>query len=177
MNFIIEFTHLDEDSLTNEAEWWTIQTNGLSAQKRGGVGVVITAPNGEVLKYEVQLKFPAINNEAEYEGILTRLRLGKAIGSKNLLNQSDSKLVIRQIKEEYEANEERMQKYLRLTKHLTQEFDKVEFVQIPKNQNMVTDKIMKLSLSEEGAASMGLMMGVQKRPSIEEISIHNSEHR
>ena len=177
VNFITEFTHLDEDSLTNEAEWWTIQTDGLSAQKRGGVGVVITAPNGEVLKYGVQLKFPAINNEAEYERILTRLRLGKAIRSKNLLNQSDSKLVIRQIKEKYEAKEERMQKYLRLTKHLTQEFDKVEFVQIPKNQNMVTDKIMKLSLSEEGAASMGLMMEVQKRPSIEEISIHNSEHR
>ena len=176
-NFITEFTHPDEDSLTNEAEWWTIQTDGLSAQKRGGVRVVITAPDGEVLKYGVQLKFPAINNEAEYEGILTRLRLGKAIGSKNLLNQSDSKLVIRQIKEEYEAKEERMQKYLRLTKHLTQEFDKVEFIQIPKNQNMVTDKIMKLSLSEEGVASMGLMMEVQKHPSIEEISIHNSEHR
>ena len=133
MNFITEFTHLDEDSLTNEAEWWTIQTDGLSAQKRGGVGVVITALDGEVLKYGVQLKFPAINNKAEYEGILTRLRLGKAIGSKNLLNQSDSKLVIRQIKEEYEANEERMEKYLRLTKHLTQEFDKVEFAQIPKS--------------------------------------------
>ena len=176
-NFITEFTHPDEDSLTNEAEWWTIQTDGLSAQKRGGVRVVITAPVGEVLKYGVQLKFPAINNEAEYERILTRLRLGKAIRSKNLLNQSDSKLVIGQIKEKYEAKEERMQKYLRLTKHLTQEFDRVEFVQIPKNQNMVADKIMKLALSEEEAASMGFMMEVQKRPSIEEISIHNSEHR
>ena len=85
-NFITEFTHPDEDNLTNEAEWWTIQTDGLSAQKRGGVGVVITASDGEVLKYGVQLKFPAINNEAEYEGILTRLRLGMAIRSKNLLN-------------------------------------------------------------------------------------------
>ena len=60
---------------------------------------------------------------------------------------------------------------------MTQEFDRVEFVQIPKNQNMVADKIMKLALSEEEAASMGFMMEVQKRPSIEEISIHNSEHR
>ena len=176
-NFITEFTHLDEDSLTNEAEWWTIQTDGLSTQKRGGVGVVITALDGEVLKYGVQLKFPAINNKAEYEGILTGLRLGKALEAKDLLVQSDSKLVIGQIKEEYKAKEERMQKYLRLTKHLTQEFDKMEFVQIPKNQNMVADKIMKLALSEEEAASMGFMMEVQKRPSIEEISIHNSEHR
>ena len=81
-----------------------------------------------MLKYGVQLKFLATNNEAKYKGILTRLRLGKALGVENLLVQSDSKLVIGQILEEYEAKEERMQKYLRLTKHLTQKFDKVEFV-------------------------------------------------
>ena len=86
-----------------------------------------------MLKYEVQLRFPAINNEAEYEGILTGLRLGKALGAKKLLIQSDSKLVIGQIRGEYEAKEERMQKYLKLTKRLTQEFDVVEFVQIPRS--------------------------------------------
>ena len=85
-----------------------------------------------MLKYEVQLKFLATNNEAEYEGILIGLKVGKALGAKNLLIQSDSKLVIGRIKEEYEANEEGMQKYLRLTKHLTQEFDRVEFMQIPR---------------------------------------------
>ena len=86
---------------------------------RGGVGVVIITPEGEMLKYEVQLKFPATNNEVEYEGILTGLRVGKALRARNLLLQSDSKLVVGNIKEEYGAKEERMQKYLRLTKHLT----------------------------------------------------------
>ena len=42
-----------------------------------------------------------------------------------------------------------MQKYLKLTKHLTQEFDKVEFVQIPKSQNMIADEIEKLTSSKE----------------------------
>ena len=127
-DFIAEFTFLDEDNLTNGAEQWTIQNDGSSAQKRGEVGVVITAHDGEILKYGVQLKFPATNNKAKYEGILTGLRLGKVLGMKNLLVQSDSKLVVEQIKGEYEAKEERMQKYLRLTRHLTHEFDKVEFV-------------------------------------------------
>ena len=40
---------------------------------------------------------------------------------------------MRQIKEEYEAKEERMQKYLRLTRHLVHEFDQVEFIQVPKS--------------------------------------------
>ena len=107
-DFIAKFTFPDEDNLTNEVERWTIQTDGLSAQKRGGVGVVITIPDEEILKYGVQLKFPATNNEVEYKGILIGLRLGKALRVKYLLVENDSKLVIRQIKGEYEAKEERM---------------------------------------------------------------------
>ena len=71
MDFIVEFTSPNEDGLTNEARRWTIQTDGSSAQKRRGVGVVIITHDGEILKYGVWLKFPATNNEAEYEGILT----------------------------------------------------------------------------------------------------------
>ena len=140
------------------------------AQKRGGVGVVIITSDGEMFKYEVQLKFSATNNEAEYEGILTELRVEKSLGAKSLLLQSDSKLVIGQIKEEYEAKEERMQKYLRLTKHLTQEFDRMKFVQIPRSQNMIADEIVKQASSGERPTSMGLEMEVQKHPSIEEVS-------
>ena len=112
----------------------------------------------------------ATNNEAEYEGILMELRLGKVLGAQNLLVQNNSKLVIGQIKGEYEAKEERMQKNLRLTNHLTQEFDKVEFVQIPRTQNMVVDEVAKIASSEEETTgSMGLVMEIQKRPSIEEV--------
>ena len=155
-DFIAEFTILDEDSAPNETERWTIQIDGSSAQKRGGVGVVIITPEGKILKYLVQLKFPATNNEVEYEGILMRLRVRKTLGAKNLLLESDSKLVVWQIKEEYEAREERMQKYLRQTKHLTQEFDRVEFTQIPRSQNMIVDEIAKQASLEERPTSMGL---------------------
>ena len=58
-------------------------------------------------------------------------------------------MVTGQIKGEYEAKEERMQKYLRLTKHMTHKFDKVEFVQVPKSQNIVADEISKLASLEE----------------------------
>ena len=123
-----------------------------------------------MLKYRVQLKFSTTNNEAEYEGISTELRLGKVLGAQNLLVQNNLKLVIGQIKGEYEAKEERMQKNLRLTNHLTQEFDKVEFVQIPRTQNMVVDEVAKIaSLEEETIGSMGLVTEIQKRPSIEEV--------
>ena len=115
------------------------------------------------------MKFPATNNEVEYEGILTGLRLGKALRATNLLIQNDSKLVIGQIKGDYEVKEERMQKYVRLTRHLAQEFDKVEFAQIPRSQNMTADEVSKLALLEEEGINTNLEMEVQKRPSIEEM--------
>ena len=76
---------------------------------------------------------------------------------------------MRQIKEEYEAKEERMQKYLRLTRHLAQEFDRVKFIQVPKSQNMGADEIVKQALSEARSTSTDLKMEVQKHPSIEKI--------
>ncbi|XP_050277987.1 uncharacterized protein LOC126719481 [Quercus robur] len=169
-DFIVEFTSPDEDMITDEADKLIIQTDGSSAQKKGGVGVIITTPDGEVLKYGVQLRFPATNNEAEYEGILTGLRLGKALDAKNLLIQSDSKLVIGQIRGEYEAKEERMQKYLKLARQLAQEFDTVEFIQIPRSQNMGADEVSKLASSKEEGTGTNLAMEVQKHPSIEEVA-------
>ena len=146
-----------------------IQIDDSSTQMRDGVRVVITTPDGETLKYGIQLKFPATNNEAKYEGVLTGLRVGKALGAKYLLIKSDSKLVLGQITEEYEAKEERLQKYLRLTKRLTREFDKVEFVQIRRSQNMIANEIAKLASSEEGSMSTGLKMEVQECPNIKEV--------
>ena len=86
-DFITKFTLPDKDNLTNETDDGQYRPMVCQPKRKGGggVGVVITTPNGEVLKYIVQLKFPATNNEAEYEGILTGLRLGKALGAENLL--------------------------------------------------------------------------------------------
>ena len=77
-----------------------------------------------------------------------------------MLIQSDSKLVIGQIRGEYKAKEERMQKYLKLMKHLTQEFNIVEFMQIPRSQNMEVDEVSKLASSEGGEIITKLAMEV-----------------
>ena len=64
-DFIAEFTSSQQED--NQGELWTIHTDESSTRKRGGVGVVIASPDGVILKYRVQLKFPLTNNEAEYE--------------------------------------------------------------------------------------------------------------
>ena len=67
-----------------------VQTNGSATKKVGGVGVVLIAPEREILKYAVRLQFSTTNNEAEYKALLTGLSLVKALGAKNLIIQVDS---------------------------------------------------------------------------------------
>ena len=62
-NFIAEFT-TPEDANSQE-DLWMINIDGLSTQKGGGAGIVITSPEKDVLKYGVQLKFSITNNEVE----------------------------------------------------------------------------------------------------------------
>ena len=62
-----------------------------------------------------------------------------------------------------------MQNYLKLTKHLAQEFDILEFMQTPRGQNMAVDEIAKMASSEERSTSMELNMEVKKCPSIKEV--------
>jgi hypothetical protein len=45
--------------------------------KGAGAGVMLMPPEGDILKYAIQLEFPAINNIAKYEGLVTGLRLAK----------------------------------------------------------------------------------------------------
>ena len=88
-DFIVEFTYpyKEEDP---SMETWTVQIDGFGMKKVGGAGVVLISLEKETLKYAVRLQFPAKNNEAKYEALLTGLSLAKALGAKNLIVQADS---------------------------------------------------------------------------------------
>jgi len=105
-----------------------VQTNGSTTKKVGGARVVFISPKGETLKYAVRLQFLATNNETEYKALLIGLSLAKALGAKSLIVQTDSQLIIGQLKGDYEAKEERMHKYLKIIQRLSQHFDNLDFV-------------------------------------------------
>ena len=86
----------------------------------------MTLLENDILIYGVQLQFLATNNEAEYEVVLANLRFARALGFKNLRLKSNSKLIVGQITNEYEAKEERTKKYLQFTGRIIDEFDNVK---------------------------------------------------
>ena len=99
--------------------------DGSSTAGAGGVGVILLSPEEDILKYRVQLQFVATNNEAEYEAVLTSMRVAKALGVRNLKLKSNSKLVVGQITKEHEAKEDKMKRYLKLTSQLVSNFDDI----------------------------------------------------
>jgi ribonuclease HI len=67
--------------------------NGSYTLKGAGAGVMLIPPEGDMLKYAIQIDFSATNNIAEYEGLVTRLQLVKELGIQRLLIWGDSQLV------------------------------------------------------------------------------------
>jgi ribonuclease HI len=54
--------------------------DGSYTLKGAGVGIVLIPPEGEAIKYVIQLEFSVTNNITEYEGLVNGLRLAKGLG-------------------------------------------------------------------------------------------------
>ena len=130
-----------------------------------GAEIILVFPQKDKLEYSIQLRFHATNNEAEYEALLARLKLLKNMGVKNLTVKSNSQLIVGQVRGEYETKEDRMKKYLKVVQTLLSHFEKVELLQIPRKENVDTDRLARLASS--GVEIEGFLE-VQGMPSMEE---------
>uniref|UniRef100_A0A2N9GAW6 Uncharacterized protein n=1 Tax=Fagus sylvatica TaxID=28930 RepID=A0A2N9GAW6_FAGSY len=124
VDFIAEFT-LKDDEPTKDVEQtskWTVNVDGLSTKNAGGIGIVLKSPEGDIIKQAVRLQYSTTNNEAEYEALLTELKMAKILGVAELDVLSDSQLVVGQVNGDYEAKEGHMQQYLNLVRHQISQF-------------------------------------------------------
>lgn len=60
----------------------------------------------------MKFTFPVSNNKAEYEAFLVRLHMVRSLKITHILVNSDSRVVIGQVKGEFHAKEDNMQKHL-----------------------------------------------------------------
>jgi ribonuclease HI len=109
--------------------------------KGAGAGVVLIPPEGDILKYAIQLGFPATNNIAEYEGLVTELQLAKDLGIRRLLIRRDSQLVAKQVQKEYDCNNDKMTEYLAEVQRLEKFFDGFEVRYVPRLDNRDADHL------------------------------------
>ena len=101
------------------------------------------------MKHKVLLQYQTTNNEVEYEALLKGLELARSVEAKSILVLGDSQLVIGQVNGTCEAKEERMRKYLNRVVRLVKKFKEVDFVQIPREENMEADTLAKEASANE----------------------------
>ena len=91
---------------------WEVHVDGASNQKGAGVGLVLMSSEKVIVEKSLRLDFPTTNNETEYEVLLEGMTMVQRMGEKSIKLFSDSRLVVGQVKGEFEAKDERMWGYL-----------------------------------------------------------------
>jgi ribonuclease HI len=81
-------------------EHWIMYFDGTINLEGAGGGVLLISPQGEQLKYVLQIYYKASNNGAEYEALMHGLRIAVSLGIKRLLAFGDSKVIIEQVNKE-----------------------------------------------------------------------------
>ncbi|XP_058008414.1 uncharacterized protein LOC131182925 [Hevea brasiliensis] len=147
----IETAFSDESLKLVEVQPWKMYFDGAMNKSRAGIGVVLEALNGEQLLMSKRLRFPTINNVAEYEACICGLEALIAVGVKKVEVFGDSILVVSHVKGEWELKEEKLRSYLEYTKKLLFSFKEVIVKHMPKTQNQMADSLPTLaSLWEKG---------------------------
>jgi ribonuclease HI len=75
----MDLRRVDVRGISDLPDHWVMYFDGSYTLKGAGAGVMLIPPEGDMLKYAIQIEFPATNNIAEYEGLVIRLQLAKEL--------------------------------------------------------------------------------------------------
>ena len=126
---------------------WEVYVDGASNQKGSGVGLALTSPEKVVIEKFLRLGFPTTNNEAKYEALLEGMTMVQRMGGKSIKFFLDSRLVVDQVRGEFEAKDERMQGYLGQVKSMQSKFDSFDLQHVPRSGNAHADSLVMLATS------------------------------
>jgi hypothetical protein len=75
--FIAEWIDSGLRGIDELPDHWVMYFDGSYTLKGARADILLIPPKGDIIKYAIQLEFPATNNIAEYEGLVNGLRLAK----------------------------------------------------------------------------------------------------
>ena len=122
-NLVIEFTepqieelqsagNMDEKLVSTISQYrlptWEVYVDGASNQKGSRIGLVLTSPEKVIIEKFLRLNFSTTNNESEYEALLIGMVMVQRMGGNSVKVFSNSRLVVGQVKGEFEVKDERM---------------------------------------------------------------------
>ena len=97
---------------------WEVYVDEASNQKGSGIGLVLISPKNVIIEKSLRLDFSATKDKAEYETLLVGMAMVQRMSGKSVKVFLDLRLVVGQVKGEFEAKDERIQGYLSQVKCL-----------------------------------------------------------
>lgn len=126
----------------------TIFTDGASRGNPGpsAIGAVIKNEQGHVLTRISQRIGQTTNNQAEYRAIITALEEAIRLGGRQVELNSDSELVVRQVKGKYRVKNAALKPLYQQVKQLESRLESFTINHIPREQNKEADKLANTAL-------------------------------
>ena len=87
---------------------WEVYVDGASNHKGSGIELLLISPEKIIVEKSLRLDFSATNNEAKYEALMMGMAMVQRMGGKSVKVFSNLRLVVGQVKGEFEAKDERM---------------------------------------------------------------------
>lgn len=125
-----------------------IHSDGVSRGNPGqaAIGAIIRGERGRLLDSISQRIGRATNNQAEYRAIIAALEKALALGARQVDLNSDSELVVRQIKGQYRVRKEALRPLYQRVKELQSRLEGFTIKHIPRQQNREADKLANAAL-------------------------------
>ena len=133
-----------------------IYTDGGARNNPGpaGIGVIIEIPGKKIKEYGEYIG-ETTNNVAEYTAIIFALKKLKHLlgGEKamktNVLVKSDSELIVSQLLGKYKIFEDELKPLFINVWNLKQDFKRVEFEHVPREQNKEADRLVNEAIDKK----------------------------
>lgn len=125
-----------------------IRSDGVSRGNPGpaAIGAIIRDERGRLLASISQPIGRATNNQAEYRAIIAALEKALALGARQVELNSDSELMVRQIKGQYRVRKEALRPLYQRVKELQSRLEGFTIKHIPRQQNREADKLANAAL-------------------------------
>ncbi|XP_075670330.1 uncharacterized protein LOC142640120 [Castanea sativa] len=125
-------------------EQWLMKFDRSSTAQSGGVRVVLYHEENEAITLSFKLKFPCLNNTAEYEAYLTGLAKALEMGVKHLKVVGDSNLVVCQTKGSFSLKEPSLAPYRAMAQKIEERFSTFEIEHASRGENRFANALATL---------------------------------
>ncbi|XP_074374612.1 uncharacterized protein LOC141715023 [Apium graveolens] len=135
---------LTQEEANLGTDCWMLYMDGSSTTERCGAGLILISPEGFTIQQAITFAFKATNNQAEYEALISGLRLAKSLGISKMVVYNDSQIMVKQTNEAYIAKDPTLAQYQAMVRNILGTTPDITILQINREENSKAEELSKL---------------------------------